>query len=444
MKMTNEKPDLSWIAHYRTEQPNFGLERMNTLLALRGNPHKKISIIHIAGTNGKGSTIATLRELLRVRGLRVGTFTSPYITSYNEQIAIDGQAISTQDLNHHLQVYQDLFSQQSQNDSLQGVTEFEIMTALAYDYFAHQAVDVAIIEVGMGGLLDSTNVCHPDITAITTVGLDHVALLGSTLGEIAEQKAGIIKPNVPVVTGKIEAEALEVICRIAEDKNAPLYLYGSAYQVDWKKSETMGEEFSLQTEQRPLHIYQTPLLGYYQVENAALAITICDLYCKQKGLTLLSKEEIDDALKVIVWPARMEKIVGTPLIFLDGAHNPHALRPVLHSFRERFSSYDKQVLFTCIRTKALDEMLQLFAQADVSVTLTSFDDDRAVSESDMRMQARQTGFSYQAWQEYLDTYLQDQHTDKEVLLITGSLYFLAQVRAYISKKKEEMNGSATD
>ena len=222
----NEKPDLSWIANYRTDTPNFGLERMEAMLAHRGNPHKQLSVIHIAGTNGKGSTIATLRELLQLRGLRVGTFTSPYIVSYNEQIAINGQAISNQKLNQLLQIYKDLFVHQGHHSAFKGVTEFEIITALAYDYFAQEEVDVSIVEVGMGGLLDSTNVCQPDLTAISTIGLDHMALLGSTLGEIAEQKAGIIKTSIPIVTGKIDRAALEVIQRVATSKLAPTYLYG--------------------------------------------------------------------------------------------------------------------------------------------------------------------------------------------------------------------------
>ena len=411
----NEKPDLSWIANYRTDTPNFGLERMEAMLAHRGNPHKQLSVIHIAGTNGKGSTIATLRELLQLRGLRVGTFTSPYIVSYNEQIAINGQAISNQKLNQLLQIYKDLFVHQGHHSTFKGVTEFEIITALAYDYFAQEEVDVAIIEVGMGGLLDSTNVCQPDLTAISTIGLDHMALLGSTLGEIAEQKAGIIKLSVPVVTGKIDREALEVIQSVATSKQASTYLYGQAYQVDWLRSD-----------------------------NAALAIEICDLYCQQKGLSLLTKEEIDRGLLAVAWPARMEKILEQPLIFLDGAHNPHALSPLLASFQERFASKDKKILFTCIRTKALDEMLQLFAQADVSVTLTSFADERAVSEEEMKRQASQMELIYQPWKQYVDSYLQDADKDREVLLITGSLYFLAQVRAYILTKKEGIDGSAKD
>ena len=437
----NEKPDLSWIANYRTDTPNFGLERMEAMLAHRGNPHKQLSVIHIAGTNGKGSTIATLRELLQLRGLRVGTFTSPYIVSYNEQIAINGQAISNQKLNQLLQIYKDLFVHQGHHSTFKGVTEFEIITALAYDYFAQEEVDVAIIEVGMGGLLDSTNVCQPDLTAISTIGLDHMALLGSTLGEIAEQKAGIIKTSIPIVTGKIDREALEVIQRVATSKQAPTYSYGQSYQVDWLGSEEAGEVFSLENEWRESSIYQTSLLGSYQTDNAALAIEICDLYCQQKGLPLLTKEEIDRGLLTVAWPARMEKILEQPLIFLDGAHNPHALSPLLASFQERFTSKDEKILFTCIRTKALDEMLQLFAQADVSVTLTSFADERAVSEEEMKRQAFQTGLTYQPWQQYVDSYLQDAHKDQEVLLITGSLYFLAQVRAYILTKKEEIDGS---
>ncbi|KXT83234.1 Dihydrofolate synthase / Folylpolyglutamate synthase [Streptococcus sp. DD11] len=180
MKET-QLPDVSWLEAYRTDSPNFGLERMERLLELRGKPHLQLSVIHIAGTNGKGSTIAHLRQLLQQKGLKVGTFTSPYLVSYNEQIAINGSAISDLDLQQLLTDYQALLAQQADDALLLGVTEFEIATALAYDYFVQQQVDVALIEVGMGGLLDSTNVCRPDLTAISTIGLDHVALLGDSL-----------------------------------------------------------------------------------------------------------------------------------------------------------------------------------------------------------------------------------------------------------------------
>jgi len=215
----NEIQNNQWIAHYRTDQPHFGLERMVELLALRGNPHLKLKVIHIGGTNGKGSTIAFLKNMLEKMGLRVGVFSSPYLIHYTDQISINGESIPEARLEALMVDYQSLLEGESAAN-LQGTTEFEIITAIAYDYFASEQVDVAIMEVGMGGLLDSTNVCQPILTGITTIGLDHAALLADTTSSIAEQKAGIIKQGIPLVTGRIAPEALAVIDRIAEGKDA--------------------------------------------------------------------------------------------------------------------------------------------------------------------------------------------------------------------------------
>ena len=211
----NEIENNQWIAHYRTDQPNFGLERMVELLALRGNPHLKLKVIHIGGTNGKGSTIAFLKNMLVKLGLRVGVFSSPYLIHYSDQISINGESIPEARLESLMADYESLLEGEK-SAVLQGTTEFEIITALAYDYFAAEKVDVVIMEVGMGGLLDSTNVCQPILTGITTIGLDHVALLGDTVEAIAEQKAGITKQGIPLVTGRIDPEALAVIDRSAD------------------------------------------------------------------------------------------------------------------------------------------------------------------------------------------------------------------------------------
>ena len=185
-----------WIANYRTDQPHFGLERMVELLALRGNSHLKLKVIHVGGTNGKGSTIAFLKKMLEKLGLRVGVFSSPYLIHYTDQISINGESIPEARLEALMVDYQSLLEGEV-SAKLQETTEFEIITALACDYFATEQVDVTIMEVGMGGLLDSTNVCQPILTGITTIGLDHVALLGDTLEAIAEQKAGIASKVSP-------------------------------------------------------------------------------------------------------------------------------------------------------------------------------------------------------------------------------------------------------
>lgn len=432
-----------WIANYRTDQPHFGLERMVELLALRGNPHLKLKVLHIGGTNGKGSTIAFLKKMLEKLGLRVGVFSSPYLIHYTDQISINGESISEARLEALMADYQSLLEGEAVAN-LQGTTEFEIITALAYDYFASEQVDVAIMEVGMGGLLDSTNVCQPILTGITTIGLDHVALLGDTLEAIAEQKAGIIKQGMPLVTGRIAPEALTVIDRIAEGKDAPRLAYGTDYQVRHQESVVTGEVFDYTSAVRQGR-FQTSLLGLYQIENAGMAIALLDTFCQEDGRELASNDFLGQALEETSWPGRLEIVSRDPLMILDGAHNPHAIKALLVTLQERFADYHKEILFTCIKTKALGDMLDLLgAMPDTELTLTHFADSRATDESVLKEAAKSRNLSYQDWQDFLEQNLTDKKEEKQtVRIVTGSLYFLSQVRAYLMERKNE-NGYTKD
>ncbi|MDS3043911.1 folylpolyglutamate synthase/dihydrofolate synthase family protein [Streptococcus pneumoniae] len=432
-----------WIANYRTDQPHFGLERMVELLALRGNPHLKLKVLHIGGTNGKGSTIAFLKKMLEKLGLRVGVFSSPYLIHYTDQISINGESISEARLEALIADYQSLLEGEAVAN-LQGTTEFEIITALAYDYFASEQVDVAIMEVGMGGLLDSTNVCQPILTGITTIGLDHVALLGDTLEAIAEQKAGIIKQGMPLVTGRIAPEALTVIDRIAEGKDAPRLAYGTDYQVRHQESVVTGEVFDYTSAVRQGR-FQTSLLGLYQIENAGMAIALLDTFCQEDGRELASNDFLGQALEETSWPGRLEIVSRDPLMILDGAHNPHAIKALLVTLQERFADYHKEILFTCIKTKALGDMLDLLgAMPDTELTLTHFADSRATDESVLKEAAKSRNLSYQDWHDFLEQNLTDKKEEKQtVRIVTGSLYFLSQVRAYLMERKNE-NGYTKD
>ncbi|HEW3898629.1 TPA: folylpolyglutamate synthase/dihydrofolate synthase family protein [Streptococcus pneumoniae] len=432
-----------WIANYRTDQPHFGLERMVELLALRGNPHLKLKVLHIGGTNGKGSTIAFLKKMLEKLGLRVGVFSSPYLIHYTDQISINGESISEARLEALMADYQSLLEGEAVAN-LQGTTEFEIITALAYDYFVSEQVDVAIMEVGMGGLLDSTNVCQPILTGITTIGLDHVALLGDTLEAIAEQKAGIIKQGIPLVTGRIAPEALAVIDRIAEGKDAPRLAYGTDYQVRHQESVVTGEVFDYTSAVRQGR-FQTSLLGLYQIENAGMAIALLDTFCQEDGRELASNDFLGQALEETSWPGRLEIVSRDPLMILDGAHNPHAIKALLVTLQERFADYHKEILFTCIKTKALEDMLDLLgAMPDTELTLTHFADSRATDESVLKEAAKSRNLSYQDWHDFLEQNLTDKKEEKQtVRIVTGSLYFLSQVRAYLMERKNE-NGYTKD
>lgn len=430
----NKNETNQWIANYRTDQPHFGLERMVELLALRGNPHLKLKVIHIGGTNGKGSTIAFLKNLLEKMGLRVGVFSSPYLIHYTDQIVINGESIPEARLESLMADYRSLLEGEHAQ-ALQGTTEFEIITAIAYDYFASEQVDVAIMEVGMGGLLDSTNVCQPILTGITTIGLDHVALLGDSLEAIAEQKAGIIKQGVPLVTGHIVPEALSVINQIAKAKQASRLAYGEDYQVSYHESVETGEIFDYSSSVRQGR-FQTGLLGLHQIENAGMALALLDSYCKETGQKLPDNALVAQALEETSWPGRLEVIYREPLMILDGAHNPHAIKALLATLKERFTDYQKEILFTCIKTKALEDMLDLLETlSNTKITLTHFEDSRATDEKVLKEMADSRNLNYQSWQEFLDKKLSENEEKKTVRIITGSLYFLAQVRTYLMERK---------
>ena len=432
-----------WIAHYRTDQPHFGLERMLELLALRGNPHLKLKVIHIGGTNGKGSTIAFLKNMLEKLGLRVGVFSSPYLIHYTDQISINGESIPEAKLETLMADYQSLLEGEAAAN-LQGTTEFEIITAIAYDYFASEQVDVAIMEVGMGGLLDSTNVCQPILTGITTIGLDHVALLGDTLEAIAEQKAGIIKQGIPLVTGRIAPEALAVIDRIAEEKDASRLAYGANYHVSHQESVVTGEAFDYTSSVRQGR-FQTGLLGLHQIENAGMALALLDTFCQEEGRKFPENTLLAQALEETSWLGRLEVVSRTPLMILDGAHNPHAIKALVATLQERFADYHKEILFTCIKTKALEDMLDLLGtMQDTELTLTHFADSRATDESVLKEAAKSRNLSFQSWQDFLEQKLTDKKEEKKtVRIVTGSLYFLSQVRAYLMERKNE-NGYTKD
>jgi dihydrofolate synthase/folylpolyglutamate synthase len=235
----------------------------------------------------------------------VGSFTSPYIEEFNERIAIDAQPIPDSALIHYVEKYQPIVADLDDQPAIGGITEFEILTAIMLDYFAEEAVDVAIVEVGLGGLLDSTNVVSPILTAITTIGYDHMEILGDTLNEIAQQKAGIIKKNVPVVTGNITKGPLIEIVEKAVSETAKIYRYGEEYQVDYLRPDpNWGELFNFTDSAGKLTSLKVPLLGRHQVENAGVAIMLYHLYCEGQGLPF-EERTIQKGLANAQWPAGM-------------------------------------------------------------------------------------------------------------------------------------------
>lgn len=417
---------LEWIHSRLKFNIRPGLTRIEALLKLLENPEKELSMLHIAGTNGKGSTVAFTRGILEQLGLTVATFTSPFIETFGERMAINGHPIPDEKLIKYVGQLKPLVEEMDKDARLAGITEFEIITALAFRYFADEHVDVALIEVGLGGLLDSTNVIQPVATAITTIGMDHMDILGDTLEKIAAQKAGIIKPYTPLVTGKIADEALGVIAETAQTNQAKHYQYGIDYQVEILENE----RFNYKDDEIHLLNLEKSLLGLHQIDNAALAVKLTMVYAHKVGLSL-SEEAIRVGLRRTFWPARMEEVSQAPLTLLDGAHNVHAMQRLLENLKNEFSGRKITILFSALVTKDITEMIKMLQTVDNSkLILTTFDYPKALKLEDFAYLEKENVTLAEDWKSSYAALKENLHED-DVLLMTGSLYFMSQIRAYI-------------
>ena len=327
-----------------------GLGRTRTLLAALGDPHKQLKFVHVAGTNGKGSTAAMLASCLHAAGYRVGLYTSPFINRFNERIQVDGEQIPDDDLVRLVERIQPAA------DAMDDVpTEFEIITALGMLYFAQRACDIVVLEVGLGGTLDSTNVIDaPECAVITALGMDHVQELGPTLADIASAKAGILKRGTCAVSYGGAPEADAVIAQTAASLDVPLTV------VDFSKLRVTGGSLDAVTfDFDGLDGIRLPLIGSYQPRNAALAITALRAM-RSRGWDI-PDEAIRTGLETVSWPGRFELLRHDPAFLLDGSHNAHGMRATVQSLRDRFPGEKFVFLVSIMADKDVDEMLALLA-----------------------------------------------------------------------------------
>lgn len=411
------------------------LKRMQRLLHELGDPQKRVRGVHVAGTNGKGSTVANLRELFMADGLTVGTFTSPFIVRFNERISVDGEPISDEDLVALVEKIRPVVTQLDAELPEGGPTEFEIITAMMFTYFATRPVDIAIVEVGIGGLFDSTNVWTPAISVITTIGYDHMQILGNTLTAIATQKAGIIKPRVPVMVGRLPAEAQTVMSETAREQQAPLQTLGTDFTTKLLPPQGWEERFDFDGTEHHFKALTTPLLGDYQVDNAALALAAYLSYHQQNHLPVQTRD-IKRALAGVTWPGRFERLNQEPLIMIDGAHNEPAVTELATTLTERFSQQTVYVIFAVLADKQHAQMIKTLGRLpNVRLLLTQFAGPNAKrpatdpAELATEMPRGRNAEVFTNWQAALLAATQEMSSD-DVLLLTGSLYFISDVRAY--------------
>ena len=415
-----------WLKKSESIPRKHGLYRMEAILSALGNPERGLKSIHIAGTNGKGSTAAMVTAFAKAHGLRVGTFTSPHMDSIRERIQLDGVPLEEEPFWQAASVIKEVESLLLKEWG--AFNYFEIFTAMMFVVFQQEAVDLAIIEVGIGGLLDNTNVGHPLVSVITTIGLDHQDLLGSTLEEITAQKAGIIKSGQQVVVGPVTRECMDVIREIASEKGATV----QAFDEDFFLIEDSYQDSSL-----TIPLEQLALQGAFQKENATVAIRAFRSWMEATGRSV-QPGCIEAALPVVSWPGRMEVLQETPLVIIDGAHNLPAIDRLVQNMTARVGK-KQTLLFSALTRKDSQQMLLRLQEAlpDVNIILTSFHPSKgqSIARSDVEAYLDSRKISYEeSFEDVIDRFASSTD-DKSELWVTGSLYFIAEVRHWWKNRK---------
>lgn len=414
-----------------------GLKNINYLLYLLGEPHKKLKIIHVAGTNGKGSTCSLISSILQSDGYKVGLYTSPHLVDFTERIKINHKSIDRKKVSELLEKIKPSIEKVANTPSYGHPTFFEVITAMAFLYFFEEQVDYLVLEVGLGGRLDATNVCEPLISVITHIDYDHMDKLGNSLEEIAREKGGIIKPEGIVISSNQYEEAYNEIKKIADEKNSHIYSVGREIIYKIVKSDIKGVIFDLKgiyNEYKNLH---TPLLGRHQADNSAAAITAIEAL-KIRGVNITEKA-IRVGLEKVKWTGRLEIIQNNPTLVLDGAHNPSGIKVVRDALKEIFSYHRLILVLAIFADKDYKKMIQILVpNADLIIT-TKAKNPRATPPRIIAKEAAQyidqnkiivTENIPQA----INCALSNSKED-DLICITGSLYTVGEAKKYFKSKE---------
>jgi len=413
------KETMEYIHSVKWQGSKPGLERTRELLARLGNPEKQLKYVHIAGTNGKGSTAACCAAMLKRAGYKTGLFTSPYILRFNERIQINGEHISDDELEQLVNQIRPFA------DAMEDApTEFEMITALGFMHFAQKKCDIVVLEVGMGGELDSTNVIEtPDVGVIVTIGFDHVAELGPTISDIAAAKAGIIKNGGDVVIyGGVE-DVERVFERVSKERGANL-IRTDFTRISNLKFSFAGAEFDFE----PYGKVSLPLAGSYQPNNAAVAITAMETL-RSKGYNI-SDEHIVDGLSKAFWPGRFEILGQNPVFILDGAHNPQAIEVTADSLKNHFE--DKKIIFIVgvMADKDIDSMMKYIAPLAERFVAVRPDHPRAMEANILAEKLSAYGAPVTAYDNVREGMADvlNNACETDIICAVGSLYFSADIR----------------
>ncbi len=424
----NREEAMNFIDNSKKFGSRLELCRIEKLCALLGNPQDKLKFVHIAGTNGKGSTSLYIHNMLMSAGYKTGLYTSPFIYKFNERIQINGSEIPDDDLTDVMSSIEQA-SKKMMEEGFEHPTEFELITAAAFLYFAKEKCDIVVLEVGLGGIFDATNVIKtPVLSVITSISLDHTDYLGDTVGEVAKNKCGIIKEGVPVLSYMYQPEeALSVIKSTASQRNAPLTLVqGDTLEI--KEVNICGNSFSYKGEE-----YTLRLIGEYQIYNAITSITAAEIL--NRAGYKISGQDIKSALESAKWPARFEILEKEPLIIADGSHNADGMRAFVDTAKKVFS--EKTVcVFGMLKDKDYDYCLMKLSEICDTIVVTEVDSPRREAVENLEKTAKK--------------YIQNVYAEKDnklalekaktlarkegTVIALGSLYMMKNIKDAIKKE----------
>ena len=400
-----------------------GLARITALCRALGDPQKGLRFIHVAGTNGKGSTSAMLASILQKAGYRTGLYTSPYIRTFCERIRVDGENILQNTLATLTERIRPIADKMADKP-----TEFELITALAFEHFYQSRCDVVVLEVGLGGRLDSTNVIeNTALSIITGIDFDHTALLGNTIEEIAKEKAGIIKEGRPVLFGGGEGTARDTVCAAAREKNAPFCIVDRSSYVQ-KETSLDGTIFDY-THYTDLHL---PLLGAYQPYNATLVLTAIELL-REQGFAI-DEQAVRQGLAAVRWPARFELLSRDPVILYDGGHNPEGVRAAVASVQSYFGTQKVNLLSGVMADKDRDEMIETMKPIVANAFAVTPNNPRSLAAEDYAAQLASNGIPATPCASVVEGVRAAIEASKQKgipLLCLGSLYLYEEVEAAV-------------
>ncbi|MDV3426531.1 MAG: bifunctional folylpolyglutamate synthase/dihydrofolate synthase [Bacillota bacterium] len=428
----NYDETMEYIHSFYKFGSKLGLTRIERLLKKMGSPEKSIKIIHVAGTNGKGSVVNILGKILEEEGYKVGVYTSPYLEYFEERIKINGESISKSDLSSLITRIKPLIDEVV-SEGFDSPTEFEVITAAMFLYYKEKAVDYAVVEVGLGGRFDATNVITPILAIITSVSLDHMNILGNTISEIAFEKAGIIKKNVPLCLYPESREAEAVILKKAAEMEAEVYKVSDEYNfLGIEKSDgKYYQSFSMKIDGQD-EIFTLSLLGQHQIKNCMTAIEAALVLNKMGHSIRLSS--VKKGAKNTVHNGRFEILKDNPKVIIDGAHNMDGVVNLVSSVKKYFRWRKLILIAGILKDKEFEEMVKQFSSISDRIICLSPKNDRALSQQDLKNQFLKEGKDAICFSDYKEAYEYGYGllNKDDILLIAGSLYMIGEIRKIIN------------